>query len=61
MLKYVSVNNPHPFTQLLDLVDLKNQLQTQTGDTVKLLYGNEKGLMLKTDTVSQLIPFMDEE
>lgn len=61
MLKYVSSKNALPFTQLVDLVDLKNQLQTQTGETVKLLFGNDKGLMLKTDKVSQLIPFMDEE
>lgn len=61
MLKYVSSNNALPFTQLVDLMDLKNQLQTQTGDSVKLLFGNDKGLMLKTDKVSQLIPFMDEE
>lgn len=61
LLKFVSSNNPTPFTQLVDLIDLKNQLQTQTGETVKLLFGNEKGLMLKTDKVSQLIPFMDEE
>lgn len=61
MLRYVSSNNAIPFTQLVDLMDLKNQLQTQTNDTVKLMFGNDKGLMLKTDTVSQLIPFMDEE
>ena len=61
MLKYVSANNALPFTQLVDLIDLKNQLQTQTGETVKLLFGNDKGLMIKTDKVSQLIPFMDEE
>ena len=61
LLKYVSSSNVHPFTQLVDLMDLKNQLQTQLGDTVKLLFGNDKGLMLKTDSISQLIPFMDEE
>lgn len=61
LLKYVSCNNAIPFTQLVDLMDLKNQLQTQTGETVKLLFGSDKGLMLKTDKVSQIIPFMDEE
>lgn len=61
LLKYSSSSNVKPFTQLVDLVDLKNQLQTQTGETVNLLFGNEKGLMIKTNTVSQLIPFMDEE
>ena len=61
MLKYVASSNVAPFTQLVDLVDLRNQLQTQSADTVKLLFGNDKGLMLKTDKVSQLIPFMDEE
>lgn len=61
MLKYINSNNVMPFTQLVDLVDLKNQLQTQINSTVKLLFGNDKGLMIKTDKVSQLIPFMDEE
>ena len=57
----MSSNNVKPFTQLLDILDLKNQLQTQINDKVRILFGNEKGLMLKTDKVSQLIPFMDDE
>lgn len=61
LIKYLSCNNAQPFTQLVDLMDFKNQLQTQTGERVKLMFGNETGLMLKAANISQLIPFMDEE
>ena len=61
LLNYVKSKNVQPFTELIDITDLKNQLQTQTGETVTLCFGNEKGLMLKSNKVLQLISYLDEE
>ena len=61
LLNYVKSKDVQPFTELIDISDLKNQLQTQTGETVTLCFGNEKGLMLKSNKVLQLISYLDEE
>lgn len=61
LIKFIESENPQPFTQLIDISDLKNQLQTQAADKVNLLFGNETGLMLKTADVIELIPYMEDE
>lgn len=61
LLNYIKCKDVKPFTELIDILDLKNQLQTQSGETVTLCFGNEKGLMLKLNNVSQLISYLDDE
>ncbi len=60
-IEFISNTNNLEFTQLVDIQDLKNQLQTRTTQEITIAYGSERGLMIKSDNIYQLIPFMVSE
>lgn len=57
-IDFVTNNNPINFIKSVDLVDLRTQLQTQLSEEITILYGNDRSLMIKTEDIYQLIPFM---
>lgn len=61
VVSFITSGNPIEFSELVDLQDLKNQLQTQLSEEITILYGSPRGLMIKTEEVYQLIPFMINE
>lgn len=60
-LEFQSSENNIKFEECVDIQDLRSQLQVNPFNLVTLLYGNERGLMIHTDNIYQLIPFMVSE
>ena len=60
-INYVESKDFEPFVCCVDIPMLKEQLQANPDDTVKLCYGNENALKIESGKVTQVIALLEDE
>ena len=60
-INYVESKNFEPFVCCVDIPMLKEQLQANPDDTVKICYGNENALKIESGKVTQVIALLEDE
>lgn len=60
-INYVESKDFQPFVCCVDIPMLKEQLQANPDDTVKICYGNENALKLESRKVTQVIALLEDE
>ena len=60
-INYVESKDFEPFVCCVDIPMLKEQLQANPDDTVKICYGNENALKLESGKVTQVIALLEDE
>ena len=60
-INYVESNNFAPFVCCVDIQMLKEQVQANPEDTIKLYYGNENALKMENGNVVQVIALLEDE
>jgi hypothetical protein len=60
-INYVESKNFQPFVCCVDIPMLKEQLQANPDDTVKICYGNENALKIESGKVTQIIALLEDE
>lgn len=60
-INYVESKDFQPFVCCVDIPMLKEQLQANPDDTVKICYGNENALKLESGKVVQVIALLEDE
>lgn len=60
-INYVESKNFQPFVCCVDIPMLKEQLQANPDDTVKICYGNENALKIESGKVTQVIALLEDE
>lgn len=61
IISYVESKNFEPFMCCVDIPMLKEQLQANPDDTVKICYGNENALKIESGKVTQVIALLEDE
>lgn len=61
VINYVESKDFEPFTCLVDIPMLKEQIQANPEDTIKLYYGNENALKIECGKVTQVIALLEDE
>lgn len=61
VINYVESKNFEPFMCCVDIPMLKEQLQANPDDTVKICYGNENALKIESGKVTQVIALLEDE
>lgn len=61
VINYVESNGFEPFVCCVDIPMLKEQLQSNPDDTVKIYYGNENALKIESGKVIQVIALLEDE
>lgn len=61
IINYVESKNFEPFLCCVDIPMLKEQLQANPDDTVKICYGNENALKIESGKVTQVIALLEDE
>lgn len=61
ILNYVESKNFEPFMCCVDIPMLKEQLQANPDDTIKICYGNENALKIESGKVTQVIALLEDE
>lgn len=61
IINYVESKNFEPFVCCVDIPMLKEQLQANPDDTVKICYGNENALKIESGKVTQVIALLEDE
>lgn len=61
IINYVESKDFQPFVCCVDIPMLKEQLQANPDDTVKIYYGNENALKLESGKVVQVIALLEDE
>lgn len=61
IINYVESKNFEPFMCCVDIPMLKEQLQANPDDTVKICYGNENALKIESGKVTQVIALLEAE
>lgn len=61
IINYVESKNFEPFMCCVDIPMLKEQLQANPDDTVKICYGNENALKIESGKVTQVIALLEDE
>lgn len=61
IINYVESKNFEPFMCCVDIPMLKEQLQANPDDIVKICYGNENALKIKSGKVTQVIALLEDE
>ena len=60
-INYVESKDFAPFVCCVDIPMLKEQLQSNPDDTVKICYGNENALKIESGKVTQVIALLEDE
>lgn len=60
-INYVESRDFAPFVCCVDIPMLKEQLQANPDDTVKICYGNENALKIESGKVTQVIALLEDE
>ena len=60
-INYVESKDYQSFVCCVDIPMLKEQLQANPDDTVKICYGNENALKLESGKVTQVIALLEDE
>lgn len=60
-INYVESKDFEPFLCCVDIPMLKEQLQANPDDTVKICYGNENALKIESGKVTQVIALLEDE
>lgn len=60
-INYVESKDFEPFVCCVDIPMLKEQLQSNPDDTVKICYGNENALKIESGKVTQVIALLEDE
>ncbi len=60
-INYVESKDFKPFVCCVDIPMLKEQLQANPDDTVKICYGNENALKIESGKVTQVIALLEDE
>lgn len=60
-INYVESKDFAPFVCCVDIPMLKEQLQANPDDTVKICYGNENALKIESGKVTQVIALLEDE
>lgn len=60
-INYVESKDFQPFVCCVDIPMLKEQLQANPDDTVKICYGNENALKIESGKVTQVIALLEDE
>lgn len=60
-INYVESKDFEPFVCCVDIPMLKEQLQANPDDTVKICYGNENALKIESGKVTQVIALIEDE
>lgn len=60
-INYVESKDFAPFVCCVDIPMLKEQLQANPDDTVKIFYGNENALKIESGKVTQVIALLEDE
>jgi DNA polymerase III sliding clamp (beta) subunit (PCNA family) len=60
-INYVESKDFEPFMCCVDIPMLKEQLQANPDDTVKICYGNENALKIESGKVTQVIALLEDE
>ena len=60
-INYVESKDFEPFVCCVDIPMLKEQLQANPDDTVKIFYGNENALKIESGKVTQVIALLEDE
>ena len=60
-INYVESRDFEPFVCCVDIPMLKEQLQANPDDTVKICYGNENALKIESGKVTQVIALLEDE
>ncbi len=55
------IASENPYIQAVDLLDLKRHITSHSGETIKLRYGNDRGLLIENNEVTHLLPYYDSE
>ena len=61
VINYVESKDFEPFVCCVDIPMLKEQLQANPDDTVKICYGNENALKIESGKVTQVIALLEDE
>lgn len=61
VINYVESKGFEPFVCCVDIQMLKEQLQSNPDDTVKIYYGNENALKIESGKVIQVIALLEDE
>lgn len=61
VINYVESKDFQPFICCVDIPMLKEQLQANPDDTVKICYGNENALKIESGKVTQVIALLEDE
>ena len=61
VINYVESKDFEPFVCCVDIPMLKEQLQANPDDTVKICYGNEDALKIESGKVTQVIALLEDE
>lgn len=61
VINYVESKDFEPFVCCVDIPMLKEQLQSNPDDTVKIYYGNENALKIESGKVIQVIALLEDE
>lgn len=61
VINYVESKGFEPFVCCVDIPMLKEQLQSNPDDTVKIYYGNENALKIESGKVIQVIALLEDE
>ena len=61
VINYVESKDFAPFVCCVDIPMLKEQLQANPDDTVKICYGNENALKIESGKVTQVIALLEDE
>ena len=61
VINYVESKDFEPFVCCVDIPMLKEQLQANPDDTVKICYGNENALKIESVKVTQVIALLEDE
>lgn len=61
VINYVESKGFEPFVCCVDIPMLKEQLQANPDDTVKICYGNENALKIESGKVTQVIALLEDE
>ena len=60
-INYIESKDFEPFVCCVDIPMLKEQLQANPDDTVKICYGNENALKIESGKVTQVIALLEDE
>lgn len=61
VINYVESKDFKPFICCVDIPMLKEQLQANPDDTVKICYGNENALKIESGKVTQVVALLEDE